>query len=129
MMFKTQLICLIIVFFIGLYYFFSERKRSRTHRWYSALLIVSLFQLLFDVLSVYTVNHLETVPAWLNRLVHQLFMSLMLSIFFVVYKYLEIKEYFVGISAPCGIFFGRSFFTHLLYGNTSGELFLRTRSH
>ena len=90
MMFKTQLICLIIVFFIGLYYFFSERKRSRTHRWYSALLIVSLFQLLFDVLSVYTVNHLETVPAWLNRLVHQLFMSLMLSIFFVVYKYLEI---------------------------------------
>ncbi len=88
-MFKSQLICCFIVFFIGLFYFVSARERNKTHNWYSALLIVSFFQLVFDVLSVITVNHLDTIPAWINHVVHIFFMGLLLTIFFAVYKYLE----------------------------------------
>lgn len=86
---KTQIICCIIVFFIGVFYFVSAREKTKSHVWYSALIILSLFQLVFDTLSVITVNNLETIPQWINRLVHQTFMTLMLAIFFVVYKYIE----------------------------------------
>ncbi len=86
---KTQIICCIIVFFIGVFYFVSAREKTKSHVWYSALIILSLFQLVFDTLSVITVNNLETIPQWINRLVHQAFMTLMLAIFFVVYKYIE----------------------------------------
>lgn len=86
---KTQIICCIIVFFIGVFYFVSAREKTASHRWYSALLIVSLLQLVFDVISVITVNNLATISPIVNRLVHQGFMALMLAIFFVVYKYME----------------------------------------
>ncbi len=91
---KTQIICCIIVFFIGIFYFVSAREKTTSHKWYSALLIVSFFQLVFDVFSVITVNNLDTVPPIINKLVHQGFMTLMLAIFFIVYKYIEtvIKE-------------------------------------
>ena len=90
MMFKTQLICCIIVFFIGVFYFVSAKnKKSKSHKWYSALLIVSVLQLIFDVFSVITVNNLDTIPPLVNKLVHQGFMALMLAVFFVVYRYME----------------------------------------
>ncbi len=88
-MFKTQVICCIIVFFIAVFYFVSAKEKTRPHKWYSALLIVSFFQLILDVMSVITVNNMDTVAPWINRLVHQGFMTLMLAIFFVVYKYIE----------------------------------------
>lgn len=90
MMFKTQLICCIIVFFIGVFYFVSAKnKKSKSHKWYSALLIASVLQLIFDVFSVITVNNLDTISPMVNKLVHQGFMALMLVIFFAVYRYLE----------------------------------------
>ena len=90
MVFKTQLICCIIVFFIGVFYFVSvKEKKKKSHKWYSVMLIVSVAQLVFDILSVITVNQLETIEPWINKLVHQCFMTLMLAIFFAVYRYLE----------------------------------------
>ncbi len=90
MMYKTQLICCIIVFFIGVFYFVSVKNRkTKSHIWYSTLLITSVLQLIFDVLSVVTVNNPDTIPLWINNLVHQCFMALMLVIFLAVYKYLE----------------------------------------
>lgn len=88
-MYKTQIICCIIVFFIAVFYFVSAKERTSSHKWYSALLVISFLQLIFDVISVNTVNHLDTVAPIVNRLVHQGFMTLMLAIFFVTYKYIE----------------------------------------
>ncbi len=88
MMYKSQIICIIIILFIAAFYFYSERKTASA-KWFSWLLITAVVQLLFDICSVYTVNHLETVPASLNRLVHFLYMSLMLVLFLIAYKYLE----------------------------------------
>lgn len=88
-MYKTQITCAILIFFIGVLYFISPNKKSRSSKWFSALLVCTFLQLIFDVLSVYTVNHLYTVPAIVNRAVHIFYMGFMLSIFYMVYKYLE----------------------------------------
>ena len=86
---KTQIICCVIVFFIAVFYFVSAKEKTKSHKWYSALLLTSFFQLVMDVLSVITVNNMDKFAPWINRLVHQGFMALMLAIFFIVYKYIE----------------------------------------
>ena len=88
MMYKSQILCIIIILFIAAFYFYSERKTASA-KWFSLLLITAVVQLLFDIGSVYTVNHLDTVSPFLNRMVHYFFMSLMLVLFLIAYKYLE----------------------------------------
>ncbi len=88
MMYKSQIVCIIIILFIAAFYSYSER-RTASAKWFSWLLLTAIVQLLFDICSVYTVNHLDTVAPLLNRIVHCFFMSLMLVLFFIAYKYLE----------------------------------------
>ena len=88
-MYKTQIACAIAIFFIGVLYFRSTGKKSGSSKWFSALLICSFSQLIFDVQSVYTVNHLDTVSPVLNRLIHILYMGLLQFLFYIAYRYLE----------------------------------------
>ncbi len=88
-MYKGQVICIIILLFIGAFTFSKNRIRTICSRWFTILIVTSVWQLLFDILSVYTVNHLETVHPILNRVVHDFYMGLMLTIFYEAFKYLE----------------------------------------
>lgn len=88
-MYKTQIACLIIVIFISVFYFTASNRQSASSKCFAKLLITSLLQLIFDIISVYTVNHLETVPRCINRIVHIFFMSLILTMLYLVYKYIE----------------------------------------
>ncbi len=87
-MYKTQIACIIIILYIGIFYFSSERKTVAGKR-FGMLLVTSVIQLIFDICSIYTVNHLETVSPILNRFIHLMFMGLMLLLFVIGYKYLE----------------------------------------
>ncbi len=88
-MYKTQIACEIFIFFIAVLYFTSSGKKNKSSKWFSAMLICTFLQLIFDVITVYTVNHLDTVSAILNRVMHIFYMGFMLSIFYIAYKYLE----------------------------------------
>lgn len=88
-MYKTQISCAILILFIGILYFSSSNLKSRSSKWFSTLLVCSFLQLIFDPISVYTVNHLYTVSAVVNRIVHIFYMGFMLAIFYIAYKYLE----------------------------------------
>ena len=91
-MYKGQVICLIIIMFIGVLQFFAVKKgtkQSKPSKWFSILLVMSFFQLIFDIGSVYTVNHLDTVSPILNRVVHIFYMGFMQLLFYLAYKYLE----------------------------------------
>ncbi len=87
-MYKTQIACIIIILFIAVFNFASEKKTVAAKR-FSRLLETSVIQLLFDICSVYTVNHLEQIPPLLNRVVHCFYMGFMLLLFVIGYKYLE----------------------------------------
>ena len=88
-MYKTQIACAIIIFFIGIFYFTAYNPKKKSSKWFCALLCCSFMQLLFDIFSVYTVNHLYTVSAVLNRIVHIFYMGFMLAVFYIAYKYLK----------------------------------------
>jgi len=88
-MYKTQIACAIIIFFIGVMYFTSTGKKTGSSRSFVALLLCSFTQLIFDALSVYTVNHLETISPILNRVIHIIFLGLLETLFYLAYRYLE----------------------------------------
>ncbi len=88
-MYKTQIACAIFILYIGILYFRSASKGKKSSKWFVALLSCSFFQLIFDVFSVYTVNHLEMVSPVTNRIIHIAFMGLMLVLFYLAYRYLE----------------------------------------
>lgn len=89
-MYKTQLACAIIILFIGVLYFTSTGKKTGSSKAFAVLLGCSFTQLIFDALSVYTVNHLGTVPPILNRVIHIIFLGLLETLFYLAYRYLEV---------------------------------------
>ncbi|MBQ6993006.1 MAG: response regulator [Lachnospiraceae bacterium] len=81
-MVRLQFACLVMLIFIAVIYWSIRRVKSYSHRLFSVSLILSIIYTINDMISVYTVNHLETVPPVVNRFVHNLFMgSLMIEIF------------------------------------------------
>lgn len=86
-MIKLQICCMIVIFFIMSVYFSTRRVRTYSHIVFSISLWVTAFNLTFDMITVYTVNHLDTVPGWVNRLCHVLFLGSLILEVFICYVY------------------------------------------
>ena len=86
-MIKLQICCMIVIFFIMSVYFSTRRVRTYSHIVFSISLWVTAFNLTFDMITVYTVNHLDTVPRWVNRLCHVLFLGSLIMEVFICYVY------------------------------------------
>lgn len=76
-----------MILFVAAIYFQAKRVHSYSHIIFSVSLGTMVFYLVFDMVTVYTVNHLDTVPAWANRLVHTLFLGSLIMEIFVCYVY------------------------------------------
>lgn len=88
--FKLQLGCMLIVLYIaGVYY--KERVRFKQKiKWglYDGLLFVSILAVFFDGATAYTVNHLETVDATLNLMLHLSFLLCLDLFVFLLFLYM-----------------------------------------
>lgn len=86
-MIKLQMGCFVILLFISAIYFSVRRRKSYAHTLFSVSLCVTAFNLLFDMITVYTVNYLDTVPAWINRACHVLFLGSMIAEVYICFCY------------------------------------------
>lgn len=90
---KMQVACLIIVTFILVIYFFSEHEKGTSNKIFFAILIAGIINLIFDITTVYTVNHwydYDTgVYAVLNRLFHSVFIGSLDLIMFLLFIYIK----------------------------------------
>lgn len=79
-----EITCLIFIIFVSVIYFSIGRVKTYVHRLYSGLLITTTGNIIFDMITIYTVNHLDKVPEWLNHLCHQIFIgSLDVALFLI----------------------------------------------
>lgn len=85
--------CMCIVSYIAWTYFSVKRRKTIAHRLFSALLIVSLINFIFDMVTVYTVNHGDEVPLIVNRAVHVIFVSSITTLLFIIYMYIRTLAY------------------------------------
>lgn len=89
-MVRMEMALLFIMIFVAGMYFSAERKHSLLHKTFSILLVTVLVHLLFDTVTIYTVNHLDTVPKLLNDGCHRMFVGTMVLVLYLFYQYIAI---------------------------------------
>jgi len=89
-MIRMEVTCFLVVAFMSIIYFSARREKTRIHKVFSIFLIMTMLHLVFDGITIYTVNHLETVPRLVNDLLHRLFIATMLVVFYLIYHYIAL---------------------------------------
>lgn len=75
-MIRMEIALILVLLFIACVYFSAERPHTLLHKTFSVLLITVIVHLIFDAATIYTVNHLDSVPAILNRILHRMFIGI-----------------------------------------------------
>ena len=88
-MFRLEFCLLIIISFISYLYISSGENNSPLHKVFSYILAVMFIHLIFDTITIYTVNHLDTVPVILNDIFHRFFIGTMVLETYLFYQYIE----------------------------------------
>lgn len=89
-MLRMEIALFLVLALVAYIYFSAGRKSSPLHRTFSVLLVVVLVHLVFDALTVYTVNRLDSVPPALNDILHRLFIGSMVFALYLFYQYIAI---------------------------------------
>ncbi|MDD6066126.1 MAG: histidine kinase [Firmicutes bacterium] len=89
-MIRMEIALFLVLAFVAYVYFSAGRKVTLLHRVFSVLLIAMMIHLLFDAATIYTVNYLDTVPLFLNDLLHRFFIGTMVLIVYLFYQYIAI---------------------------------------
>ena len=88
-MFRLEFCLLIIICFISYLYISSADNSSPLHKVFSYILAVMFVHLIFDMITIYTVNHLDSVPIILNDIFHRFFIGTMVLETYLFYQYIE----------------------------------------
>ena len=89
-MLRMEIALTLVVAFVAYIYFSAEKECTALHRTYALLLLMTLANLVLDGATVYTVNHLSTVPDLLNSVLHRLFLGTMVAVIYLFYQYIAI---------------------------------------
>ena len=89
-MLRMEIALFLVVAFVAYMYFSAEKEQTALHGTFSVLLVAVLVHLVLDGATVYTVNHLNTVPELLNGILHRLFLGSMVVVIFLFYQYIAI---------------------------------------
>lgn len=87
---KLQLGCMLVLLYIAFVYYKEIRRFHQQHELsiFDRMLIVGTVEVLFDGLTAYTVNHLETTARWVNQLFHMIFLLSLDLFIFVLFIYM-----------------------------------------
>ena len=87
-MIRMEIACIVILAFIMVIYFAARRMRTYTHILFSILLCMTFINLIFDMVTVLTVNHVYEVSPKLNRVFHQVFLGSLVASLFLTFTYI-----------------------------------------
>ena len=89
-MLRMEIALFLVMAMVACIYFTAEKEKTSLHRTFEVMLVTVMIHLIFDGITVYTVNHLDLVPKLLNDAFHRLFIGTMILIFFLFYQYISI---------------------------------------
>ena len=89
-MLRMEIALLLVTSFIAYMYFTAEKEQIPLHQTFSVLLAAVMVHLALDGATVYTVNHLDSVPPLFNGILHRLFLGSMAAVIFLFYRYIAI---------------------------------------
>jgi len=89
-MLRMEMACFFVIMLMSILYFSAKRKKTKLHMIFSAILVLSMVHLIFDSATIYTVNRLDEIPAWINDVFHRLFIGTMVVLFYLFYRYVVV---------------------------------------
>ena len=89
-MLRMEIALFFVLAFVAYVYFSAGRKNSPLHKTFSVLLVTMLVHLIFDAVTVYTVNHLDRIPVFLNDVFHRIFIGTLVLVVYLFYQYISI---------------------------------------
>ncbi|MBQ8435024.1 MAG: ATP-binding protein [Oscillospiraceae bacterium] len=84
---RMQIACFIVLAFLAVVYFTAKREKTILHKLFSLVLISLMVNLIFDCVTIYTVNNMDTVPRIVNNLCHRFYLGTMLMTLNLICQY------------------------------------------
>ena len=95
MIIKTPIVCLLFTIYMLWFYYRKPHIPIRSTRIFQMLTGVALVNVLFDLITLYTVNHRDTVSEPWNLLAHIVYLLSILGYIYLLFiymrSYLEIR--------------------------------------
>ena len=85
---KLQIGCFCFTLLTAIPFFAIKRAADFVHKLFRYLIIVQLISLSFDMITVYTVNNLVSVPPLLNKTFHIIFISSLCLFIYLTFLYI-----------------------------------------
>ena len=86
--YKAQIYSMFVIGALFLMCSFGIKEKDKENKIFIRILICGFINLIFDVVTNYTVNHLEIIHPLLNRIVHLCFFNSMAAVFTLLHQYL-----------------------------------------
>ncbi len=84
---RMEAACFIVLVFLAVVYFTAKREKTILHKLFSLVLISLMVHLIFDSVTIYTVNNMDTVPKFINDLCHRFYLATMLLTLNLICQY------------------------------------------
>lgn len=88
-MIRMEIALFLILAFLAGMYFGTERKNAKLHNIFTVLLVTAMVNILFDGITVYTVNRLDEVPLAVNNICHRVFIGTLVLTVYLFYRYIS----------------------------------------
>lgn len=85
---RMEAACFIVLAFLAVVYFTAKREKTILHKLFSLVLISLMVHLIFDSITIYTVNNMDTVPKFINDLCHRFYLGTMLLTLNLICQYI-----------------------------------------
>ncbi len=90
---RIELGCLAILLYIAYSFFSVKRRKTYVHNLFSAIIGCSILNIIFDMITVYTVNNLYSVSPIINHFFHIIFVGSIAGVIFCTYLYVHALIY------------------------------------
>ncbi len=89
MLLKTSAVCLLMVIYMLVFYYRKPHIPVKSTRIFQALTVAALLNTLFDLITVYTVNHRDRIPDRVNLVAHIIYLLSILGFVFLLFLYMR----------------------------------------
>lgn len=89
MVMKTSLVCLLLVLYMGVFYFSKRHLPLKSTRIFSYHYASAVILTIFDLITLYTVNHIGRVPESINLVVHIIYLLAINTTVYLYFLYLR----------------------------------------
>lgn len=89
MLIKTSVVCVLMILYMIGFYYRKPHIPIRSTRIFQVITLVALLSTVFDLVTIYTVNHRDTVPETVNLVSHIIYLLSILGFVYLLFLYLR----------------------------------------